>query len=983
MTARADPTSICSLTASPPTLKLPAIPLKRPTRTPENLQMSHARFRFLSRVAICAVAFLTVVVGIGPVPADAASGGSISGRVTDPQGTPLEGICVSVDNGPGTQTSDMGTYSIEGIDPGSVRVQFFDCRPSPRFVAQWYLGHSDPGSADSVVVIDGSDTPLADVVLAAGIAVNGTVTDSLGVAIPGIAVAVNSVDSGGSSAWTQTDADGAYTTTPLPPGGYKVQFSDASPSAAWARQYWNGQPSWNTARVLTLTVDDAPARTGVDATLTSAATISGTVTGPDAAPLPGICVDANVVQPSGNTDWVQGSTTAADGTYVLAQLPATDVRVHFRPCNGGPYVEEWYADSLDPSTATPVSLTAGESRTGIDAQLAAGITVSGHVSDPDGNPIAGVGVSVNPDGPGSGAWGQTDANGDYNTGALRPGTYRVQFQGDGSGTWATEYWNHQVSWNRADLLMLASSDTPTRSGVDATLTKAATITGTVTKSTGGAAAGVCVSATVDGPQGLDWVGGATSAPDGSYTISSLPATPVKVMFDDCNGVGPYVRQWYSNAPDPSTAQVLDLSAGVTRAGVDAHLAPASEITGTVTDGDGHPVAGICVQATTATAVGALARSNDDGRYTVLLSSPGAYKVQFVDCSEAPRFASQWWHGAQRAQEATSVTVGAGSIVTGIDAQLRAGAPGSISGHVLNVNGAAVTGGCVVLYLPNQYALFAPVEADGSYSITGAPSGTYTLAFLGCPTGEGDPSPVVPDPQVAGVAYPAVWWDDVPLSLTAGQSDGGPDPIAQGAKLVTIPPGVHLTGYDHCFGCTAVRIEHLESGPGYLTASFTTPGVITGASPAERAQAAPSLTYQLSCRSSAGFASAVSGSASPLTIALAPGEYTCRVSAFEGAATVARSADSATVTVGGAPVSTPPSSPPDSPPSVAPDVPDVLDVPVAPGATNTAGEVSAVPREELVALAFTGRGALGASLVAALGCLLVGAGFLIASRRRRA
>ena len=56
-------------------------------------------------------------------------------------------------------------------------MQFFDCRPSTRFVTQWYLGHTDPNSADPVTITDGVDTPLADVVLAAGVVVSGTVTD--------------------------------------------------------------------------------------------------------------------------------------------------------------------------------------------------------------------------------------------------------------------------------------------------------------------------------------------------------------------------------------------------------------------------------------------------------------------------------------------------------------------------------------------------------------------------------------------------------------------------------------------------------------------------------------------------------------------------------------------------------------------------------------------------------------------------------------
>lgn len=945
--------------------------------------MRQHRLRPFARRAACTAALLLVGVGLAGAPAGAQSGGSISGRVTDGQGTPVAGICVSPDQGPGTQTGDDGTYSIEGIAPGTVRVQFSDCRPSPQLLTQWYLGHTDWSSADPVQITDGADTPLADVALAEGVVVRGTVRDPDGSGLAAINVSINPQDPGGASTGTQTAPDGTYATTPLPPGSYKVQFSDTGAPPAWARQYWQGQPSWNTAQTLTLTGTDVPARTGVDATMAPAATISGTVTGPDAAPLAGICVDANIAQPQGGTDWIQGTTTAADGTYTLGELPATDLRVHFHPCSSGQYVEQWYADQPDSSSSTPVVLSPGEARTGVDAQLDAGITVSGHVRDADGNPIAGVGVSVNPTGSGSGAWAQTDANGDYTTGGLRPGSYRVQFQG--SGEWATQYWNQKVSWNLADVLALSPSDSPNRSGVDATLTKAATITGTVTRSSGGAAPGVCVSATVDGPQGLDWVGGTTSGPDGSYTINGLPAAPVKVVFDDCNGVGPYLRQWYQGAPDPSTAQVLDLAAGATRAGVDAALAPASEITGTVTDGDGHPVAGICVQATTATAVGSLARTDQQGRYAVLLSAAGDYRVQFVDCTDTPRFAGQWWHDAQRAQDATPVTVGDGSIVTGIDARLTAGAPGSISGRVVNVNGAAVTAGCVVLYLPNQYALFAPVGSDGTYSISGAPSGTYALAFLGCPTSDqGDPAPVVPDPQVAGIAYRAVWWDDVPLDLVSGQTDGGPDPIAQGANLVTITPGAQLTGYDHCFGCTAVHIDHLQAGPGTVTASFTTPGLVAGADAALRAQDA-SLTYELTCRARTGAVASTSGTTSPLTIALTPGSYTCRVSASEGSSTVATSSDEP-VTVSAAPGPAP--SPPVTPVTpvvpagpVTPAVPVAPDSPAAPSAP-AAGDAHPAPREQAAVLAFTGAAPIRGLLAGGLVCVVVGAALVVTARRRR-
>jgi len=168
--------------------------------------------------------------------AAAAGSGSISGRVTDASGTPLEGICVNAENGPSTQTDNAGSFVLSGLDAGSYRLQYVDCSPTPNYVSQWYLGHQDEGSADQVAVADGTDTPVQDVQLTAGVAVSGSVTDLNGTPIAGLSVNVNSTDPGGPSAGTQTDASGSYTAPLLPSGQYRVQFSDAASPPAWARR---------------------------------------------------------------------------------------------------------------------------------------------------------------------------------------------------------------------------------------------------------------------------------------------------------------------------------------------------------------------------------------------------------------------------------------------------------------------------------------------------------------------------------------------------------------------------------------------------------------------------------------------------------------------------------------------------------------------------------------------------------------------------
>ncbi len=880
-------------------------------------------------------------LGLASLPALGAPSGSISGRVVDADGAPIAGVCVNVESGPGAQTDGDGLYSITEIDTGSYKVTYRDCNATQHFVSQWYLGHADSGAADPVSVTDGADTPLQDLTLATGVVVQGTVTDTNGQSLSGINVNINATTGNGSPATgTQTDANGQYSSEPLPPGSYRVRFSDNG--GIWAAQYWNATSSYNDAAPVLLALSDGPAHTGVDAQLSAAAKIEGTVTATDGAPLEGICVDANT--PRGNGwDGLGGTSTAADGTYVLTGLPAVDVRVQFRPCNGGIYVAQWYAGQTDFNRATPIVLSAGDDRTGIDGQLETGIEVSGHVTDADGNALSGIGVSVQPIGQGNGGGSQTDGNGDYTTGALSPGDYRVQFSDHNSTpTWATQYWHTQLTWESADTLTLGSGDAPARSGVDAALTSAATISGTVTGPDGQPAANVCVNVATGTPNGVSGIGNANTANDGTYSIGGLPETTVKVQFQDCNGSGPFVDQFWNDKPDYQSADPIVLSAGDHRTGIDAQLALAGAIRGTITDADGHPLGGICAQATTESSFGGLGRSESNGHYSITLPLAGRYRVQFVDCNDTRAYAGQWWPGQATQADAHVVAVSTGEIVDNIDAALDTGATGTIAGKVANVNGVAMTDSCVIAYLPNQFAVAAPVGQDGTYLIADVPSGTYSLAFLGC-SGGGDPSPTVQDPQSSTV-YTGVWWHGVPLHFDQGSS-GGPDPIAQGANFVTVTSGQSLTSYDWCFGCTAIAISAVVPQAASLDVAFATPGIAAGASGAS-AQAI--LVYTASCTSLTGGASgSATGSSSPLTVTgLTPGAtYTCQVKATDGRVTVATSAVSQPVVLAAS----------------------------GDGTTSAPGAV----------LAFTGAGAI--TQLASLAFVLVasGLGLVLFARRRRA
>ena len=323
---------------------------------------------------------------------------------------------------------------------------------------------------------------------------------------------------------------------------------------------------------------------------------------------------------------------------------------------------------------------------------------------------------------------------------------------------------------------------------------------------------------------------------------------------------------------------------------------------------------------------------------------------------------------------------------GVDAAMQPGAPASVSGRVTNVGGLAMTDSCVVVYLADEYARFAPGGADATFTVADVPSGTYALAFLGCPSGSGDPSPVVADPAVAGVEYHAQWWGGAIVSFEQG-AQGGPDPIAQGAQLVRLAPGASVGGIDVCFGCKALALADATVAGTSITLPVTAPGLVEqGAEAVVSAAAAPSWTYAAKCVGASGGTARTDGGSSPLVVQVpGPGRWSCRVEALVAGTVIARSA-AVDVTVAG------PSIPP--PGNLDPPVPPAAgqppaDVPVA-GIEAPRSESADLPPSTHVdpaaptaaALAFTGRGS-GPLLFGGLVALLAGAMCLVVVGRGRA
>jgi hypothetical protein len=190
-----------------------------------------------------------------------------------------------------------------------------------------------------------------------------------------------------------------------------------------------------------------------------------------------------------------------------------------------------------------------------------------------------------------------------------------------NGDFAFESYFDGAGGNNSVLAL--SSSTPL--SVDAyqqwfgTPASAATISGTVTAVGGSDLAGVCAEAFLNGT-GI--AASATTAANGTYTISGLAPGSYGVFFSPGCGAGDVATQWYNNTSSGTQSAPGTLVAVTTTSpgsGINATMSTGTSISGTVSAASGGDLAGICIGVTptggTSTA-GTSGVSAANGTYTV-------------------------------------------------------------------------------------------------------------------------------------------------------------------------------------------------------------------------------------------------------------------------------------------------------------------------------------------------------------------------------
>ena len=389
--------------------------------------------------------------------------------------------------------------------------------------------------------------------------------------------------------------------------------------------------------------------TPANASLTAAGAITGTVRDPFGQPVEGLVVSA----------WhADGASTAgvtdAAGGYEIVGLPAGAYTIHFDGSEHG-LTSEYFDDAATWSAAEEISLSGGQTRSGVDATLAAAGVISGTVTGPDGGPVADVYVGVtSSDGTVDGAF--TGPDGAYGVAGLRAGTYTVHFDASNPGL-VSEYYDDALRLVDADPVTVTGGQTT--ADVDAALVDGGSISGTVTGPEG-PVDGLFVQVT-DGA--LSW--SAASALDGTYTVTGLPEGSYVVQFD-AGDLG-LVTEYYDDVLDADDATPVVVGVGEDRAGIDAVLARGATISGVVTGPDG-PVADVWVSAWGLDGIGQGGASTAAaGTYTMTGLAPDDYRVAFLPSGEELR--PEYFDDQLSARSATVVTIAGTESVLDVDAVL--------------------------------------------------------------------------------------------------------------------------------------------------------------------------------------------------------------------------------------------------------------------------------------------------------------------------
>lgn len=393
--------------------------------------------------------------------------------------------------------------------------------------------------------------------------------------------------------------------------------------------------------------------------------------------------------------------------------------------------------------------------------------VTGTVTGAGGAPLNGVTISD-----GASTLATTDAAGHYTIADLAPGQVALTASTTGYVPSTPAY------------VTVTANATVTQ---DFQLVQNSSISGIVTAPDTTPVAGATV--TLGGAS----AGSATTDATGAYTFDSLAPGVYTLDFDAPGLISP-------------ATQTVTITTGGSAITANAQFLAPSTINGTVLDPSGNPAAGVSVTATGP--VTSTATSAADGTYSLTDLAPGVYSLTFhLDGYVDPA--------------PVSVTVtAAGDTVTAATASLVA--PSTISGVVSNADPAPVAGATVTIDGPT-YAT-TTTDANGAYSFTTLPAGTYNLTVSAAGYVDSPSIPVTITNAGDTVTQDVTLNRTSSVTVFVADSHGvpvdGAAVVVTGADNNTYPGTTDATGNTTITGLAPGNYTITSSALGYFTAPAT-------------------------------------------------------------------------------------------------------------------------------------------------------------------
>jgi len=249
------------------------------------------------------------------------------------------------------------------------------------------------------------------------------------------------------------------------------------------------------------------------------------------------------------------------------------------------------------------------------------------------------------------------------------------------------------------------------SGADATT---GSITGTYVDAHGNPIANAFVSVFTPDENS---VAAAFTDDTGTYTVDALPPGDYIVSFSTA------LTQWAHGQTEPFEATVFSVTAGADTV-VDETQLSTGTLTGTLTNADGSPAAGISVSAFGQDfGTNSFATTDDNGAWTMQVFAGDTYQVSFQLANGLAQYAP----GQAEQSNAQSFAVDADQTVRINDQLLPTG---TITGRYTDTTGAPDANAQVVVVFPDDnFANFAFTDDAGDYTVA-VFAGSYNVTFIG-------------------------------------------------------------------------------------------------------------------------------------------------------------------------------------------------------------------------------------------------------------